>query len=103
VQYYAKATSVAAHKLSEMSIDLMQNLDHLDRQQTKQRLNEILQAGRYIEQASARELQSNESLSTGIRVTTQVTEQLVSGAKSANEAAAQLEEVIGQLRQVVGE
>ena len=86
-----------------MSIDLIQNLDHLDRLQTKQRLNEILQAGRYIEQASARELQSNESLSTGIRVTTQVTDQLVSGAKSANEAAAQLEEVIGQLRQVVGE
>ncbi len=103
VQYYAKATSVAAQKLSEMSIDLIQNLDHLDRLQAKQRLNEILQAGRYIEQASTRELQSNESLSTGIRVTTQVTEQLVSGAKSANEAAAQLEEVIGQLRQVVGE
>ena len=103
VQYYAKATSVAASKLNEMSTELMQNLEWLDAWQTKQRLNEIIQAGRYIEKASSHQLQSNKSLSTGIRITTQVTEQLVSGAKSAAEAAAQLEEVIRQLRQVVGE
>ena len=103
VQYYAKATSVAASKLNEMSTELMQSLDWLDAWQTKQRLNEIIQAGRYIEKASSHELQSNKNLSTGIRITNQVTEQLVSGAKSAAEAAAQLEEVIRQLRQVVGE
>ena len=103
VQYYAKATSVAASKLNEMSTELMQSLEWLDAWQTKQRLNEIIQAGRYIEKASSHQLQSNKSLSTGIRITTQVTEQLVSGAKSAAEAAAQLEEVIRQLRQVVGE
>jgi methyl-accepting chemotaxis protein len=103
VQYYAKATSVAASKLNEMSTELMQNLEWLDAWQTKQRLNEIIQAGHYIEKASSHQLQSNKSLSTGIRITTQVTEQLVSGAKSAAEAAAQLEEVIRQLRQVVGE
>ncbi len=103
VQYYAKATSVAASKLNEMSTELMQSLEWLDAWQTKQRLNEIIQAGRYIEKASSHQLQSNKNLSTGIRITTQVTEQLVSGAKSAAEAAAQLEEVIRQLRQVVGE
>ena len=81
----------------------MQSLEWLDAWQTKQRLNEIIQAGRYIEKASSHQLQSNKNLSTGIRITTQVTEQLVSGAKSAAEAAAQLEEVIRQLRQVVGE
>lgn len=103
VQYYANATSIAAGKLNEMSIGLMQNLERLSPQQTKQRLNEIIQAGRYIEKASSHQLQSNKSLSTGIRITTQVTEQLVSGANSAAEAATQLEEVIRQLRQVVGE
>ncbi|MFL5691158.1 MAG: hypothetical protein ACJ795_05070 [Ktedonobacteraceae bacterium] len=102
VQYYVGAASVAAHKLTEVSVALMQNVEWLDVSQTKQYLNEIIQIAHYMEKASSHQAQSNKSLSTAIRVTNQVTEQLVSGANSAAEAATQLEEVIGQLRQVVG-
>ena len=103
VQYYAGATSIAADKLAKMSTSLLQNLDRLDVYQTKQYLNEVVQAARYIEKATSHQAQSNKSLSTAMRVTTQVTEQLVTGANSATDAATQLEEVIGQLRRVVGE
>ena len=103
VQYYAGATSVAADKLTEMGATFIQNVEWLDAQQMKQYLNEIIQATRYIEKASSHQAKSSKSLSTAIRVTSQVTEQLVSGANSATEAAIQLEEVIGQLRRVVGE
>ncbi len=103
VQYYAGATSIAADKLAETSATFIQNVEWLDAQQMKQYLNEIIQAARYIEKASSHQAKSSKSLSTAIRVTTQVTEQLVSGANSATEASTQLEEVIGQLRRVVGE
>jgi hypothetical protein len=102
VQYYAGATSVAAHKLDKIGVELAQNWEWLDPLQTKQRLHEIITTANYIEKASSHQTQSSKGLSAAIRVTTQVTEQLVSGATSATEAATQLEEVIEQLRQVVG-
>lgn len=45
---------------------------------------------------------SKQKLATAIRVMTQVNEQLVMGATSATDAATQLEEVVNQLREVVG-
>ena len=67
-----------------------------------QRLNEILGAAQYIEKVSAHQDKSNQSLGTAIRIATQVTDQLIAGATSASEASSQLQEVIRQLRQVVG-
>jgi methyl-accepting chemotaxis protein len=45
---------------------------------------------------------SNQKLSTAIKVTEQVTEQLAAGATAATATAEQLEQVVNQLRQVVG-
>jgi hypothetical protein len=56
----------------------------------------------YIERAATHQDKSSKSLGIAIRVTTQVTEQLVAGATSATEAADKLDEVVEQLRQVVG-
>jgi methyl-accepting chemotaxis protein len=102
VQYYTEAASVAAHKLNEMIGELAQKWGALDIQRTQQRLGEIISTANYIEKAISHQEKSSKSLSTAIRITTQVTEQLVEGATSANEAASQLETVIEQLRQVVG-
>ena len=103
VQYYTEAASVAARKLDAMGTELAQKWGRLDTQHTQQRLGEIVSAANYIEKAISHQEKSGKSLSTAIRITTQVTEQLVSGATSANDAATQLETVIEQLRQVVGE
>ncbi len=103
VEYYAEATSVAAHRLDAIGGELLRNWERLEPWQTKQHLEQIIATASYIGSASAHQERSSKSLSTAIRVTMQVTDQLVSGAASAAEASAQLEDVIQQLRQVVGE
>ena len=103
VQYYAGASSIAARTLNEIGQDLRQNLQMLDELQMQQRLYEIISATNYLEKASYHQEKSSKGLSTAIRITTQVTDQLLSGATSASEAATQLEDVIKQLRRVVGE
>lgn len=102
VQYYAEATSVAARRLDEIGMELVQNWEQLDAQRTRNRLSEVIAAARYIEKAASRQNESSKGLATAIRVTAQVTEQLISGATSATEASTQLDEVVEQLRKVVG-
>lgn len=103
VQYYVNASSIAARKMGEIGKDLAQNWQRVDEQHIKQRLDEIIATANYIEKASGHQENSSKSVATAVRITTQVTEQLIAGATSANDAATQLEEVIKQLRQVVGE
>ena len=103
VQYYTNATNTAAHRLSEISKQLLEQLKQTNAPLgVKQQLNEMLVTSLYIEKASLYQDSSNKSLSTALRVTTQVTDQLASGAASAAEASTQLEQVVDQLRQIVG-
>ena len=103
VEYYAEATSVAARKLDAIGAELIQNWQHFEPWQRQQHLEQIMAAANYIGSAAAHQGRSSKGLAAAIRVTMQVTDQLVSGATSATEASAQLEDVIEQLRQVVGE
>jgi hypothetical protein len=103
VQYYTNATSTAAHSMSETSKQLLEQLKQTNAPSSiKQKLNEMLGIALYIEKASHYQESSNKSLATALRVTTQVTDQLASGAASATEASIQLEQVVDQLRQIVG-
>ena len=103
VQYYAKASGIAARKLEEIGQDITKNWERFDNITLQRRLYELTSAASYLEKASSHQERSSKGLSTAIQVTNQVAEQLVSGAISASDAATQLEEVIAQLRQVVGE
>jgi methyl-accepting chemotaxis protein len=102
VQYFAKATVVASDKLNEMVQYLSQNWERLDSGRRQQYLREVISAANYIKKASIQEERNCLGFSTAMQVTNQVADQLVEGATSASEAAAQLEEVIAQLRRVVG-
>jgi methyl-accepting chemotaxis protein len=103
VQYFAKASAGAADKLYEIVQNLGRNWGRLDPLRQQQHLREMISAADYIKKVSSHEERSSRGLSTAIQVTNQVAEQLLSGATSASEAATQLEEVIAQLRQVVGQ
>ncbi len=103
MRYFAKATAVAADKLNKIVLNLAQNWERLDTIERQHYMRGIISAANYIKKASSHEERNSRGLSTAIQVTNQVAEQLVSGAASASEAAAQLEKVIAQLRQVVGE
>jgi methyl-accepting chemotaxis protein len=103
MQYFARATSITADRLYQIVQNLIRNWGRLDPPRQQQYLREIISAADYIKKAASQEERSGRGLSTAIQVTNQVAEQLLSGATSASEAATQLEDVIAQLRQVVGE
>jgi methyl-accepting chemotaxis protein len=102
VQYYTDATRIAARRLHEVGIDLMQNWHSLDPATIRQILSQMIGAAQYIEKSVHYQTSSNQKLSTAIKVTTQVNEQLAEGASSASSAAEELEKVVDELRQVVG-
>lgn len=102
VQYYTDATKVAAHQLNDINVELAQNWHHLDEKHARQHLERATSAAQYIENAAQYQGTSNQKLATALKVATQVTEQLASGATSATDAANQLERVVEELRYVVG-
>ncbi len=103
VQYYTDATKVAAQRLTETGFELLQRRQQAEPAATKKSLEHIITASRYIEDASQHQTTSIQKLSTALKVATQVTEQLATGATSATDAATQLEQVVQQLRSVVGQ
>ena len=102
VQYYTDATRVAAHQMSEVGTELAQRWYQLDVNTAKAALGQMITTAQYIEKAAQYQSDSNQKLTIAIHVTTQVTEQLATGATSAANAASQMEEVVNQLRDVVG-
>ena len=102
VQYYTDATRIAARRLHEVGVDLIQNWHELDPAEIRQTLGQMVGAAHYIERSVYFQASSNQKLSTAIQVTTQVNEQLAEGASSASSAAVELEKVVDELRQVVG-
>ncbi|MEO7018961.1 MAG: cache domain-containing protein [Ktedonobacteraceae bacterium] len=102
VQYYTDATRIAAHKLGELGLDLERSWHHQNIEIVRQGLQQVVSAASYIEKATNYQGDSGQKLSTAIKVTTQVNEQLADGAISATEAASQLEQVVNDLRNVVG-
>jgi len=102
VQYYANATGSAAQQLNTISENLLLNWGRMDSAQTKQGLDDIITAARYIEKAAEHQKKSCGGLNDAIQVTAQVTDQLVTGATSASDAATQLDKVVFELREVVG-
>lgn len=103
VQYYTDATRIAAHKLSDIGSELDHNWRRHNIETIKQSLQQVISAANYIEKATHYQGDSGQKLSTAIKVTTQVNEQLADGAISATEAASQLEQVVNDLRNVVGQ
>lgn len=102
VQYYTDATKVAARRLSDIGMELAQRWHQLDAQTARQALAQMITTAQYIERSTEFQTASNQKLSTAIKVTTQVTEQLASGATAAAGTSEQLEQVVSQLRHVVG-
>ncbi|HLZ56653.1 MAG TPA: cache domain-containing protein [Ktedonosporobacter sp.] len=102
VQYYTNATKVAAHLLNQVGTELATHWEQVDARTARLALERMIKAAQYIEEATEYQSSSNEKLSTALKVATQVTEQLVVGTTSATDAATQLEQVVDQLRSVVG-
>lgn len=103
VQYYTDATRIAAHKLGEIGTELENNWYRQNIETIKRGLQHVIGTANYIEKATHYQGDSSQKLSTAVKVTTQVNEQLADGAISATEAASQLEQVVNDLRSVIGQ
>lgn len=102
VQYYTDAAKAASEKLANTSHGLKQQWSYVSQRQAEQALDEIISSSKYLTNALEYQYSSNQKLATALKVATQVTEQLHIGATSATEAAEQLEQVVQELRSVVG-
>ena len=88
--------------MNDYGTELTNHWHQLDERTAKEALTQMTRTAQYIENAAQYQTTSNQRLSTALKVTTQVNEQLATGATSATEAAAQLEQVVNELRAVVG-
>lgn len=102
VQYYVDATQIAAHRLDEIGRQMLKQTGNNTLQDNQQILATIVSVAQYIERAAHYQQKSCQTLATAIRVTSQVAEQLLLGANSATESSEQLDQVVEQLREVVG-
>lgn len=102
VKYYAVAARKASRRLAFLCADLKQDPSHFDQARLAGVLAEMAQIAEYIDAALKHQDQANEKLASSIRVTTQTATQLTRDAKSTDETAAQLEQIVQQLTRVVG-
>jgi methyl-accepting chemotaxis protein len=102
LQYYADATYVAAHKLGEIDAELERGWHQQNAKKIQNGLQQLISTATYITKATDYQSNSSKKLNSAIKVTTQVNEQLASGASSAAKAALQLEQVVNDLHSVVG-
>jgi hypothetical protein len=103
VEYYTEANRIAAQRVREVGIDLMQSWHSSDPRVIRHILRQMVGAARYIEKSVRYQTASNQKLSTAINMTTRANEQLAGDASSTSSAAEELEEVVDELRQVVGQ
>lgn len=102
-QYYSEATGVAAQKLDKLGNMLLGNWGKMNPQQARKYLEDMIISAKYIEKATTFQKKSFQDLASGIRVSTQVTKQLSTNSTKALESATLMEEVVEELRDVVGQ
>jgi hypothetical protein len=100
-QYYTEASRRAVRRLNELGWRLLEE-EGVDRRTTLATVRQMVNIGQYFEQAIAYQDEANNKVAVAVKVTDEVAEQLASGAKSASEAANELDKVVRQLRQIVG-
>ncbi len=102
VKYYTKAIHKASQRLTFLCSEISTRPEHFDQARLAATFTEMARIAAYIEFALKYQGQANEALSAAIRVTTQSAIQLTRDAKSTDETAAQLEEIVQELMGVVG-
>jgi methyl-accepting chemotaxis protein len=100
-QYYTDATKLAARRLNELGWNLLHQRT-VDSQTVFNTVTQMMQIGQYFEKAIEYQEEANQKVALAVKVTDEVAEQLASGAKSASEAANELDEIVQQLSNTVG-
>jgi len=62
----------------------------------------MINIGRYFEQAIIHQYERNRKVAVAMKVTSEVAKQIESGAKSVDDATTVLDQVVNQLRRIIG-
>jgi len=100
-QYYTDAAKMAARRLNDLGLNLLQRRE-VDSQTVYNTVSQMMSIGQYFEKALAYQDDANKKVAVAVKVTDEVAAQLASGAKSASEAANELDEIVQQLSNIVG-
>ncbi len=100
---HTNASSTAAQRIYAIGRNILQTMQYIEPQRLQQGVSEMMEAAVYVERTAKQLRETNEKLLTTVRVTTQSADQLARGAKSTDESASQLEQIVGELTAVVGE
>jgi C4-dicarboxylate-specific signal transduction histidine kinase len=100
-QYYTDASKIAARRLNKLGRGLLEQRD-VDKYTTLNIVKQMVNIGLYFEKAIAYQDEANKKVAVAVKVTDEVAEQLASGAESTSEAANELDRIVNQLRQIVG-
>jgi C4-dicarboxylate-specific signal transduction histidine kinase len=100
-QYYTHASRLAADQLDKIGRGLLQQRS-VDRQSILNNVIQMVNVVQYFQNAIAYQSEANNKVDIAMKLTNEVAEQLASGAKSASEAANELDWIVNQLRQTVG-
>jgi nitrogen fixation/metabolism regulation signal transduction histidine kinase len=101
IQYYTNASKIAARRLNELGNDLLSRPDQ-DKQSILQGVAQMVEIGQYFERATDHQAESNAKVAVAIRVTGDAAKQIEVGAKSVDESASVLNQVVTQLRRIIG-
>ena len=102
VRYLSDAMNQAAKRVIDASNWFSDYWDRLTEEQARRTVSHLNELARYIDEAARRQQASSERMGKAINVTMQVSDQLVHGANAATQSAEQLEQVVRDLRHVVG-
>jgi hypothetical protein len=102
VRYLSDAMNQAAKRIIDASNWFSEYWDRLTEDQARRTVQHLQELAHYVDEAARRQHASSDRLDKAITVTMQVSDQLVAGASAAAESAGQLEQVVGDLRHVVG-
>lgn len=102
VRYLSDAMNQAAKRIIDASNWFHDYWDRLTEEQARRTVQHLNELARYIDEAARRQQASSERMAKAINVTMQVSDQLVHGATAATQSAEQLEQVVRDLRHVIG-
>lgn len=100
-QYYTDAAKMAARRLNELGQHLLRQRE-VDSQTVYHTVSQMMEIGVYFEKALTYQDEANKKVAVAVKVTDEVAAQLASGAKSASEAADELDGIVQQLSHIVG-
>jgi Cache domain len=101
IQYYTDTSKKAVRQLNTLGNDLLARPER-EKRAILNGVAQMLNIGRYFEQSISHQNERNRQVAVAMKTTREVAKQIESGAKSVENATTMLDQVVYQLRRIIG-